>query len=159
MPETPPFWEAPFWEVKGLAEMTPEEWESLCDGCALCCLEKLEDAETGAIAYTDVACRLLDIEACRCRSYDQRQRFVADCVVLTADNVAALRWMPGSCAYRRLIEGRALADWHPLLSGDAGAVHRAGISVRDRAVPETMAGELEDHVVDWPGLAAAPGGG
>ncbi len=142
--------EEPFWRRKTLAEMTRSEWESLCDGCAKCCLDKLEDEDTGEIHYTNVACRLLDLGTCRCTDYANRKRFVPDCVVLTARTVARLKWLPSTCAYRLISEGKDLEWWHPLVSGDPETVHRAGVSVRGRAVPEAVAGELEDHVVRWP---------
>ena len=142
----------PFWQVKALSEMTAAEWESLCDGCAKCCLVKLEDEETGRIAYTGVACRLLDLSTCRCRNYAERKRWVPECVILAADTVADLGWLPPTCAYRLLAQGRDLAWWHPLVSGDPETVHSAGISVRGRVLPETAVDErdLEDHIVDWP---------
>ena len=142
--------EDPFWRRKTLAEMTRSEWESLCDGCAKCCLDKLEDEDTGEIQYTEVACRLLDLGTCRCTDYANRKRFVPDCVVLTPRTVARLSWLPSSCAYRLVSEGKDLEWWHPLVSGDPETVHRAGVSVRGRAVPEALAGDLEDHVVHWP---------
>jgi uncharacterized cysteine cluster protein YcgN (CxxCxxCC family) len=144
--------EQPFWRRKTLEQMTHQEWESLCDGCGKCCLLKLEDEDTEEICHTDVACRLLDLESCRCRDYRHRKKIVSDCVVLTPRNVTALRWMPSTCAYRLIAEGRALPDWHPLVSGDQESVHRAGISVRGRAVSEEAVpdAELEDHIVDWP---------
>ena len=142
--------EEPFWRRKTLAEMTRGEWESLCDGCAKCCLDKLEDDDTGEISYTEVACRLLDLGTCRCTDYANRKRFVPDCVVLTPRTVARLTWLPSSCAYRLISEGKDLEWWHPLVSGDPETVHRAGVSVRGRAVPEAVAGDLEDHVVRWP---------
>lgn len=142
--------EEPFWRRKTLAEMTRGEWESLCDGCAKCCLAKLEDDDTGEISYTEVACRLLDLGTCRCTDYANRKRFVPDCVVLTPRTVARLTWLPSSCAYRLISEGKDLEWWHPLVSGDPETVHRAGVSVRGRAVPEAVAGDLEDHVVRWP---------
>ena len=142
--------EDPFWRRKTLAEMTRGEWESLCDGCAKCCLDKLQDDDTGEISYTEVACRLLDLGTCRCTDYANRKRFVPDCVVLTPRTVARLSWLPSSCAYRLISEGRDLAWWHPLVSGDPETVHRAGVSVRGRAVPEALAGDLEDHIVHWP---------
>ena len=142
--------DAPFWRRKTLAEMTPAEWESLCDGCGKCCLHKLEDEDTGEIAHTNVACRLLDIGTCRCSRYAERQRLVPDCVQLDPGNVGALKWMPSTCAYRLLAEGKDLPAWHPLVSGDPDSVHRAGISVRGRCIPERKAGDLFDHIVMWP---------
>ena len=132
--------------------MTAAEWESLCDGCGRCCLVKLEDAETGQIDDTDVACSLFDAESCRCRDYANRQARVPDCVKLTPETAMTLPWMPRTCAYRLLAEGRPLYWWHPLLSGDPESVHRAGISVRGRVVDEREVpdAELEDHVVFWP---------
>ena len=151
VPTTVP--ELPFWEMKSLEEMSPAEWESLCDGCARCCLVKLEDEDSGEIAYTDVGCTLLDAGTCRCRDYDRRQAKVADCVRLTPEAVRTLRWLPPTCAYRLLAEGRRLYWWHPLVSGDPSTVHAAGISVRDRvAGPEEdfTLSELLQRVVDWP---------
>ncbi len=142
--------DVPFWKRKTLTEMTREEWESLCDGCARCCLAKLEDEDTGEIAYTNVACRLLDHETCRCTKYAKRSLFVPDCITLTPDNVSRLHWMPSTCAYRLLAEGKDLPAWHPLVSGDPNSVHYAGISVRGRAVPERRAIDLEDYIVTWP---------
>jgi len=140
----------PFWKTKSLSEMTDTEWESLCDGCAKCCLEKLEDADTGEVSYTNVACMLLDIESCRCSNYAERKRFMPDCERLTPDNVKHLQWMPSTCAYKRLAEGKGLPDWHPLITGREESVHEAGISVRGRAVEGLSAGDLEDHIVLWP---------
>ena len=142
----------PFWETKTLEQMTAEEWESLCDGCARCCLIKLEDPDDGSFAHTDVACFLLDHQSCRCADYACRREKVPDCIQLSPDNIGALGFMPPTCAYRRLAEGRGLPWWHPLLSGDPESVHWAGISVRGRAVSEKTVpdAELEDHIVDWP---------
>ena len=144
--------ERPFWQRKTLGEMTPDEWESLCDGCGRCCLLKLEDEDTSEVVYTDVACRLLDLGTCRCRHYRQRRRLVPDCVVLTPENLERLDWMPSTCAYRRLHEGKDLPEWHPLVSGRPESVHEAGISVRGRVVREGSLPdeELEDRIVDWP---------
>lgn len=140
----------PFWKRKSLAAMTPAEWESLCDGCGKCCLLKLQDAETDEISYTNVACRLLDSHSCRCKKYEARHRYVPDCVRLSARKVRELPWMPSTCAYRLLAEGKDLPDWHPLVSGSKDSVHAAGMSVRGRTVPEREAGELEDYICTWP---------
>jgi uncharacterized cysteine cluster protein YcgN (CxxCxxCC family) len=140
----------PFWKRKRLDQMTAAEWESLCDGCGRCCLIKLEDADSGEIAHTDIACRLLDLGTCRCTDYVNRHSKVPDCVRLDAANVGRFGWMPSSCAYRLIAEGKDLAWWHPLVSGDPDTVHRAGISVRGRVVAEGRAGDPEDHIVTWP---------
>ena len=142
---------APFWKNKQLEEMSREEWESLCDGCGRCCLHKLRDEDTSRLAFTNVACRLLDLRTGKCGDYANRTRRVPDCVRLTPEAVRAIDWLPPSCAYRRVAEGKGLAWWHPLVSGDPGTVHEAGISVRGRAVSERRAGPFEHHVVEWPG--------
>ncbi|SEH63631.1 YcgN family cysteine cluster protein [Magnetospirillum fulvum] len=148
MSELPP--DAPFWETKALKDLSRKEWESLCDGCGRCCLHKLEDSDTGEIHYTNVACRLLDLGKCGCRDYAHRWRHVPDCIQLSATVIADLAWLPSTCAYRLLAEGKGLTWWHPLVSGDPDSVHRAGISVRGRAVPEGRAGPLDHHIVVWP---------
>ena len=126
-----------FWERVPLHEMTPAEWEALCDGCGKCCLNKLEDEETREVVFTRVACRLLDGETCRCTQYAIRHRFVPDCVTLRPETIHEVAyWMPRTCAYRVLAEGGTLADWHPLVSGDPNSVHAAGISVAGLTVPE-----------------------
>lgn len=140
----------PFWKTKRLEEMSTAEWESLCDGCGRCCLHKLRYEDTNALAFTNVACRLLDLDSCACRDYPNRSRLVADCVQLTAAALREIDWLPSSCAYRRVAEGKDLAWWHKLVSGDPDTVHQAGISVRGRAISERHAGPLEHHVVDWP---------
>jgi uncharacterized cysteine cluster protein YcgN (CxxCxxCC family) len=145
--------EVPFWKAKTLADMSREEWESLCDGCGRCCLHKLRDDDTGELAFTNVACRLLDLATCRCRNYADRTDYVPDCVTLTPQTLAEIDWLPPSCAYVRLARGQNLAWWHPLVSGDPDSVHRAGVSVAGRAVDERLAGPLEHHIVEWPGKA------
>lgn len=142
--------EVPFWKRKALNEMSGQEWESLCDGCGKCCLNKLENEDTGEILYTNAACRLLDLDTCRCTSYEDRQRFVPDCRRLTPQNVGAIPWLPMSCAYRRLAEGKDLEWWHPLISGTTDTVIEAGISVFGRIVSERDVEDMEDYVVDWP---------
>jgi len=142
--------EPPFWENTPLADMTKTEWESLCDGCGRCCLNKLENEETGEIYHTNVACRLLDPDSCRCGSYDDRKKYVPDCQILTFQNLRRFSWLPSTCAYRLLAEGKELYWWHPLRSGDPNSVHAAGISVRGRIVSERDTDDLENHVVSWP---------
>lgn len=139
-----------FWKEKSLQDMTRGEWESLCDGCGKCCLHKLEDEDTGEIHYTDIACRFLDPENTSCGKYLVRQRYVGNCVVMSPDLLDKLPWMPSTCAYRLLYEGKELFDWHPLISGRRESVHEAGHSVKGRAVDERVAGDYEDHLVDWP---------
>jgi uncharacterized protein len=146
----------PFWEAKRLDEMTEAEWESLCDGCGRCCLHKLRYEEDNSLSFTNVACRLLDLNSCRCSNYPERRKHVPDCVPLSPQVMDEIDWLPPSCAYRVLAEGRRLAWWHPLVSGDPDTVHRAGVSVRGRAVSEDKAGLLEDHVAEWPGQIPRP---
>lgn len=126
----------PFWKTIALEQMTREQWESLCDGCGRCCLQKFKDGKTGKVTYTWVSCYLLDTGECRCTDYGNRTTLVPDCLVLTPKQIPRLRWLPRTCAYRRLSEGKPLNDWHPLVSGDPDSVHRAGISVRDKAISE-----------------------
>ena len=146
----------PFWQTKRLEQMTEPEWESLCDGCGRCCLHKLRDEVTEALSFTNVACRLLDLNQCTCSDYAHRQAKVPDCVSLSPDLLEEIDWLPPSCAYRRLQEGRGLAWWHPLVSGDPQSVHKAGISVRGRAVSEECSGPLEFHLAAWPGRNPRP---
>lgn len=138
--------DTPFWKAKSLEEMSPAEWESLCDGCGKCCMSKLEDEDTGEIYWTDVGCRLFDCETCRCRDYPCRFEKVEDCVQLTPQNVRTIAWLPRTCAYRLVAEGRDLPWWHPLLSRDPQSVHAAGISMRGRVrALESDLDEPEDY--------------
>ena len=138
----------PFWKQKRLDEMTRAEWESLCDGCGKCCLLKVEDEDTGEVTATNIACRLLDLERCRCSSYRDRRAHVPDCIRLTVRNIESFGWLPRTCAYRLLAFGDDLPDWHPLVTGDPESVHRAGISVRGWTISEEKAGPIEHHLVD-----------
>ena len=140
-----------FWNTKSLIDMSQEEWESLCDGCGRCCLHKLEDIETDLLFYTNVACRLLDEQSCRCSDYQHRQRQVKDCLVLDPGKESQFQWLPRSCAYRRLAEGKTLEWWHPLVSGSQETVRKAGISVCGRTVCELSVDteQLEDHIISW----------
>lgn len=146
----------PFWKRKTLEEMNRAEWESLCDGCAKCCLVKLEDEDTLEIFFTDAVCKLLDGNTCRCTDYKNRTKRVPDCVNLTPKVIHDVNWMPPSCAYRLVAEGKDLPSWHPLVSGDAESVVRAGMSVKGRAISEEDVDfdDICDHIVDWPKLVA-----
>jgi uncharacterized cysteine cluster protein YcgN (CxxCxxCC family) len=145
--------EEPFWRTTSLEAMTTQQWESLCDGCGRCCLVKLEDEDTGAILATDIGCRLFDAGTCRCKDYENRSQQVPDCVTLTPEAVRTLPWLPPTCAYRLLAEGRDLPWWHPLVSGDPETVVAAGVAVRGRVfaseddVPEE---DIPDRIVNWP---------
>lgn len=134
-----------------MEKMTREQWEALCDGCARCCLFKLEDEDSGEIHFTSVVCKLLDLETCRCTRYADRHELVPTCLVVTPQLSRELKWMPSTCAYRRLAEGKGLDWWHPLVSGNPNSVHKAGVSVREIAVSEEEINpdDLEDYVVDW----------
>lgn len=140
-----------FWQEKSLTEMTTAQWESLCDGCARCCTVKLEDDDTGEVHHTSLVCDLLDLDSCRCTRYPQRHELVPDCIEFDADLAAALSWLPDTCAYRRLAEGRGLPDWHPLVTGRPESVHEAGISVRGRVLHVSSVHEDEqmEHIVRW----------
>ena len=140
-----------FWRAKPMTELTTQEWESLCDGCGKCCTIKLQDEDTDEILFTDVVCHLLDTHSCRCSRYKDRSRLVPDCVKVMPENIADLAFMPSTCAYRLVAEGKDLFDWHPLVSGKRDSVHRAGMSVRYRVISEEEIGEeeLPAHIVDW----------
>jgi len=150
----------PFWEDKELKDMTATEWEALCDGCGRCCLVKLEDEDTGEIFTSDVHCRLFDAATCRCSDYEHRSEKVSDCIKLTPENAGAISWMPTTCAYRRLAEGKGLSWWHPLISGDPETVVAVGVSVRGRTLSENDVppNQWLDHIVDWPGWDPDEGG-
>ncbi len=142
-----------FWEKKPLTKMSPAEWEALCDGCGKCCLNKLEDEDTGHVELTRVACRLFDDTTCRCAQYEIRHQFVPECIVMTPDNIDQhAYWMPQTCAYRLLWEGKPLFDWHPLISGTPDTVHAAGVSMQNRTVAEFEVDEddWEDHIIEEP---------
>jgi uncharacterized cysteine cluster protein YcgN (CxxCxxCC family) len=140
-----------FWEEKRLHELSAQEWESLCDGCARCCMIKLEDEDDGTVHHTSLVCHLLDTDSCRCTRYPERHELVHDCIQFSADLASQLSWLPLSCAYRRVAEGLPLLPWHPLISGNPESVHEAGISVRNRVIPVQMIHEDEqqEHIVDW----------
>ncbi len=138
-----------FWETTALEEMTPAQWESLCDGCGRCCLEKLEDEDTREIYYTNVACRLLNLSNGRCKDYANRSRRVPTCITLSLKDLKDPYWLPSTCAYRLLAEGQPLPVWHPLVSGDPDSLRLAGRSILGRIISETQAGDLSQHLIDW----------
>ena len=140
-----------FWRAKTLQQMSSAEWESLCDGCGKCCLHKLEEEDSGDVFYTRIACRYLDHQGCHCQAYDERQKLVSGCVVLTPDTVKDTYWLPDTCAYRLIAEGAELFDWHPLVSGDPESVHKAGMSVAGKVVAESAVAEedYEDYIIRW----------
>ena len=138
------FWEQP------IETLDRAQWEALCDGCGKCCLHKVEDADTGRIYPTNVACRLLDTATARCSNYRQRRAFVPDCLRLTPAKLRDIAWLPETCAYVLRAEGEPLPEWHYLVCGDREEVHRAGVSVRGRVISETLAGDLENHIVERP---------
>jgi uncharacterized cysteine cluster protein YcgN (CxxCxxCC family) len=142
---------ADWWNEKALAELSPAEWEALCDGCAKCCLHKLEDEDDGAVIYTRVRCRYLDENSCRCGDYTNRSTLVPDCIRLDAAGVQALHWLPSTCAYRLRAQGEPLAEWHPLVSGNPDSVHAAGVSIRGRSISDEFVHPdgYDEHIVHW----------
>jgi uncharacterized cysteine cluster protein YcgN (CxxCxxCC family) len=141
----------PWWNRKALAELDPGEWEALCDGCAKCCLHKLENEDTGEVCYTRVRCRYLDEARCRCTVYENRSARVPNCIHLSPDELGELTWLPATCAYRLRSEGRPLPSWHYLESGSRETVHQAGVSIRGRALSEEYVHPdgFEEHIVQW----------
>jgi uncharacterized cysteine cluster protein YcgN (CxxCxxCC family) len=139
----------PFWKRKTLDQLDAQEWESLCDGCGLCCLQKLEDEDDGAVYYTRIACKLLDLKTCQCSRYAERTRFVPDCIQLTPAQADQFAWLPPTCGYRLVAEGKDLPEWHPLICDDREAVHKAGISQSGRMLSETQVAEddWEDYLI------------
>ncbi|MDI2091082.1 YcgN family cysteine cluster protein [Commensalibacter oyaizuii] len=140
----------PYWQELTLSEMDQQQWEALCDRCGRCCLHKLRDEDTDQIAYTNVACRLLDVQTGQCKDYCNRKRRIPDCIQLTQDLIAEIDWLPPTCAYRLISEGKDLPEWHYLRSGNFDSVYAVGISVKGRVISERDAGDLEDYIVDWP---------
>lgn len=138
-----------FWKHKPLNELNREEWESLCDGCAKCCLYRLEDEDTQEIYFTNVHCRLLDTDTAQCTRYKERSTLVPDCVTITPEVLVDPYWLPKTCAYRLLAENKDLPEWHPLVSGDPNTVITAGQRVCDRTICEDDADDLENHLIDW----------
>ena len=143
----------PFWKAKSMAEMSQKEWESLCDGCGKCCCIRFEDEDTEDIYITDVVCKLFDSQSCQCTDYTNRSKLVPDCVTLTPDNVDQLKWMPQTCAYRLISEGKNLPEYHHLVSGSRQTIHKAGMSVQNAVISETEIDEeaLTQRLVIWPG--------
>ena len=141
-----------FWEIKKLSEMTPEEWEALCDGCGKCCLEKYVFEEDKSLVFTNIACRLLDRKTCRCRHYAKRSRYVPECVPIRPEKVKEYYWLPKTCAYRLLDEGKPLPEWHPLITGTPVSVHSAGMSVAGRCVSPKPEEEFQNYIVEWEDL-------
>ncbi|MES9899085.1 MAG: YcgN family cysteine cluster protein [Sedimenticola sp.] len=138
-----------FWKRKSLSELDSSEWERLCDGCAKCCLHRFEDADTQEIHFTNVCCRYLDQQSCRCTDYPNRSVNVPDCVSVTLEVLDDPYWLPESCAYRLLAEGKPLAEWHPLVSGNPESVLISDHSVGGLVINELEADDLEHHMIDW----------
>ncbi|MCK5831512.1 MAG: YcgN family cysteine cluster protein [Methylococcales bacterium] len=138
-----------FWETKKLSEMTTKEWESLCDGCGKCCLNKLEDEDSGEIFFTSVVCDLIDLDSCRCSRYLERTTLVPECLDLKQHEFSEYNWLPATCAYRLLTDGQPLPDWHPLISETEKSVKEAGVSICSYAMKESDVNAVEDHIIEW----------
>ncbi len=140
-----------FWEYKSLTRMSPQEWEAICDGCGKCCLNKIEDEDSGAVSLTRVACRLFDDTSCRCAQYKNRHQFVSECIILTPSNIGLhAYWLPKTCAYLLLWQKKTLPEWHPLRTGTPESVHQAGISIQYQTIPEfeVAEDEWEEHLIE-----------
>jgi len=138
-----------FWETKKLSEMTVEEWESVCDGCGKCCLNKLEDEDTGEIFFTSVVCDLIDLDSCRCTRYSERTTLVPECLDLKQHEFEKYNWLPSTCSYRILASGEKLPSWHALVSGTQETVKEAGVSICSYAMKESEINNIEDHIIEW----------
>lgn len=138
-----------FWETKSLKQMTKYEWESLCDGCGKCCLHKLEDVDTGEVSISNVTCSFLDEETCNCKDYSNREKNVPDCISLDLKNIKKLQWLPETCAYRLIDEGKSLYNWHHLISGSKSTIHEYGMSVRDYSINESKLNNAEEYILEW----------
>lgn len=138
-----------FWETKTLAQMTVSEWESICDGCAKCCLHKLEDEDTGDLYYTSVVCDLINLESCQCTRYQERTKLVPECLDLKQHDFSEYNWLPETCAYKLLANNQPLPDWHPLISGSKESVKEAGVSICSYAMKESEVDDLQDHIIEW----------
>ena len=138
-----------FWKTKKLSEMTTEEWESICDSCGKCCLNKLEDEDTGEIYFTSVVCNLIDLDTCRCTRYSERCTLVPECIDLKQHDFSEYNWLPSTCAYRLLVDGKDLPDWHPLISGNKNSAQEAGVAISSYAMKESEIDDLEDHIIEW----------
>jgi uncharacterized cysteine cluster protein YcgN (CxxCxxCC family) len=138
-----------FWKKRSLNRLTKNEWEALCDGCAKCCLHRLEDEESGEVYISNIVCRYLNEEECRCSDYENRSVNVPDCVSVTPELLQDPYWLPSTCAYRLLAEGKELPDWHPLVSGTQESVETSGNSIKGRVICETEADDPEFHLVQW----------
>lgn len=140
-----------FWHKHSIDELSTQEWEALCDGCAKCCLHKLEDEDTGDVYYTKISCRYSDADSCQCTVYETRNQLVPNCVWLQPEDVGEFHWLPSTCAYRLVAEGKPLYDWHPLISGDANSVHDAGVSIKGRTLSEEYVHPdgMEEHIIRW----------
>jgi uncharacterized cysteine cluster protein YcgN (CxxCxxCC family) len=138
-----------FWQEKSLNEMTTEEWESLCDNCGKCCLHKLEDEDTGEILYTSVVCDLIDLKSCRCTQYSERCTLVPGCLDLKQHDFSDYTWLPTTCAYKLLADGKELPAWHPLVSGSSETVNEAGVSISSYAMKESEIDQIEEHIIEW----------